>query len=201
MLQLSPPIILAFSYLGAALIVAEVGLPTFGLLGVTGFAASGLALGNAVHQHRDGWPLLVPLLAAGVLGLLLMRGRIMLALELCCAAALALAGIAWGVTNHSPASTILGVVLAVATPFGFRRLHAATRRLLDGPKLSGMDALVGQPAAVVTWDRNAEAGSVRVDGSLWNARPAANVRVEPGLRYEVVGHDRLTLFIRQRETV
>lgn len=199
MLQISPPIVLVFAYLGSALIVAEVGLPSFGLLGVSGFASSGLAFANAVHQNRTLWPLAIPLLAAAVLGLLLMRGQVMLGLELCCAAGLAIAGIAWGIMTDSPVSVAVGVALAVVTPFGFRRLHAATRQLLDGPGLSGMDALVGRAATLVTWDQRTATGSVRVDGSLWNAQPAPGETIDPTTIYEVIGHDRLTLFIRHRE--
>lgn len=199
MLQLGPPFILVFAYLGAALIVAEVALPSFGLLGLTGFASSGLAFANAVHQGRAAWPLAVPLLVAAVLGLLLMRGKVTVTAELSSAAALAIAGVAWGTMNDSPAAVATGIALAVATPFGFRRLHAATRMLLDGPEQTGMDALVGRAATLVAWDQHSKTGSVRVDGSLWNAQPAPGETIDPANAYEVIGHDRLTLLIRHRE--
>ena len=200
MLELAPPIILVFSYLGAALIVAEVGLPTAGLIGATGLAASALAFANAFQQDRAAWPLVLPLIAASTLGLLLMRRRKVVPLEFACAAALAIGSIAWGIANDSPASIAIGIVIAAATPFGYAWLHASTRRLLDSPKLVGLDALIGGQATIATWDQADNSGSVRVDGSLWIARIEHGEPIQTGAAYIVAAHDRMTLLIRRKET-
>jgi membrane protein implicated in regulation of membrane protease activity len=45
----------------------------------------------------------------------------------------------------------------------------------------------------VSWDFDANRGTVRLDGSLWNA--TADVPVRPGDEVLVVGHERMELHI------
>jgi membrane protein implicated in regulation of membrane protease activity len=71
-------------------------------------------------------------------------------------------------------------------------LHA-TRRLLDQPAQVGMEAYEGRKAAVVSWDPGNQRGTVRLDGSLWNA--TADLPVRPGDEVLVVGHERMELRI------
>ncbi len=59
-----------------------------------------------------------------------------------------------------------------------------------------MEALEGRKAVVVSWDwgpGKPSRGTVRLDGSLWNA--SADVPVHPDDEVLVVGHERMELRI------
>jgi membrane protein implicated in regulation of membrane protease activity len=56
-----------------------------------------------------------------------------------------------------------------------------------------MEALEGRKATVASWDWEANRGTVRLDGSLWNA--TADVPVREGDEVLVIGHERMELRI------
>ena len=67
---------------------------------------------------------------------------------------------------------------------------------MDQPPQVGIEAFEGRRATVVSWDwepGRPSRGTVRLDGSLWNA--VATVPVREGDEVLVVGHERMELRI------
>jgi membrane protein implicated in regulation of membrane protease activity len=105
----------------------------------------------------------------------------------------ALGSIGFGATAGSVGAMAVGAVATGGLSAGFPVLLGATRRLLDQPAQVGMEAFDGRTATVVSWDWEANRGTVRLDGTLWNA--AADVPVRSGDEVLVVGHERMELQI------
>ena len=87
----------------------------------------------------------------------------------------------------------LALAGAAALSAGFPFLLGATQKLVDLPAQTGIEAFDGRTATVVSWDTATNRGTVRLDGSLWNA--AATVPVRSGDEVLVIGHERMELRI------
>lgn len=192
----TPALVLLALTLASVLLLVEVALPT---LGIAGLSAIGLsALGFAAAGDDDPWwPLALVAIAVCVWALLLAARRASPGGQLAGAALFAVGSVGYGVGASDPAAIALGVAGSLALPAVFKPLLRATIRLVDLPPQTGMDSLVGRPGTVVRW--GAGAGTVRIDGSLWNAE--ARGPLGPGDRVRVVGHQGMTLEIAPRASV
>jgi membrane-bound serine protease (ClpP class) len=163
-----PAAILVVITLAALLIVVEAALPTAGVAGTLALVLSVGAVVGIERQDATWWPLLGPA-AAVVLWSVMVAQRTRPAAGQAAAAVLFGAGsIAFGTMADSPATAIIGAIAAVVLAAAFPWLHGAARRLLERPTQVGMDSLVGKAGEVVSW--SGAAGTVRLQGSLWNAR-------------------------------
>ncbi|MCU1343767.1 MAG: NfeD-like C-terminal, partner-binding, partial [Acidimicrobiia bacterium] len=97
--------------------------------------------------------------------------------------------IGYGIAAHDWAAFLVAIAGAAALPYGFPRLKRATARLMTAPLQNGMAALLGRHGEVVRWSGGA--GTVRIDGSLWNARSA--VALAPGVDVVVTAWEGMTL--------
>jgi len=89
---------------------------------------------------------------------------------------------------------VVGAAATAGLSVAFPVLLRQTQRLLDQPAQVGMEAFDGRRAVVVSWDwepGGPSRGTVRLDGSLWNA--TADVPVREGDEVLVVGHERMEL--------
>jgi membrane protein implicated in regulation of membrane protease activity len=97
--------------------------------------------------------------------------------------AIAVGALAFGLVADSWAAAAVGLALILVLAASFPTLRRMAVRLEDQPTKTGMSALVGQRGTVVRW--KGEAGTVRLQGSLWNAvGPAPG---PPGAEVEVAG--------------
>jgi membrane protein implicated in regulation of membrane protease activity len=131
--------------------------------------------------------------AVSLWGVLLVRKSASPAGRATAAGLYALGTIGFGVSAGSVGAMAVGAVATGGLSAGFPLLLRATRRLLEQPAQMGMEAFDGRRATVASWDWEANRGTVRLDGSLWNA--SANVPVRAGDEVLVVGHERMELRI------
>ncbi|MGQ0616689.1 MAG: NfeD family protein [Acidimicrobiia bacterium] len=184
-----PALVLVALTLSAALLLVEVALPTFGVAGLSGLALAALAVATADRLGEPWWPLLAVAAAVCVWAVLLTFGRRSPSAQLAAAGLFGLGSGGYGVLAGDPATIVLAVVGTVGLPIGFRPLLRSATRLLDMPPQLGMDALVGRTGTVTRWQDGT--GTVRVDGSLWNAcGPPA---LWPGVEVSVLGYRGMTL--------
>ncbi|HYH52074.1 MAG TPA: NfeD family protein, partial [Acidimicrobiia bacterium] len=109
------------------------------------------------------------------------------------AALYALGTVGYGAVTGSVGAVVVGAAATAGLSVAFPVLLRQTQRLLDRPPQVGMEAFDGRRATVVSWDWEANRGTVRLDGSLWNA--VANVPVREGDEVLVIGHERMELRI------
>jgi membrane-bound ClpP family serine protease len=178
----APEIILVALSLGAALLLIEIALPTYGVAGTLA-AVLGIAGVVAIdRQSADWWPLLGPALGVVLGEVLIARRQRNPFVEALAAGLFAGGAVTFGLLADSPGTAAVGAVLTVVLAAAFPRLHAAANRLLDRPNKTGMESLVGQRGTVVRW--SGSAGTVRLQGSLWNA---VGAELRKGDEVEVVG--------------
>jgi membrane-bound ClpP family serine protease len=191
----APEVVLLALSLGAALLLIEIALPTYGVAGTLA-ALLGIAGVAAIdRQQADWWPLLGPALGV-VLGEVLIARRQRVAWVEGLAVALFAGGaVAFGVLADSPGTALVGVVLTVGLAAAFPALHRAANRLLDRPMKTGMEALVGQRGTVVRWAGSA--GTVLLQGSRWNA---VGAELAEGDEVEVVGSTGSTIAVARATT-
>ena len=154
-----------------------------------------LGLGiRGVSMRDETWaPLMLIAVAVCLWAVLLVR-RTGSATGLATAAVLYAVGtIGYGLVTGSAGAMGVGAMATAGLSAGFPVLLRQTRRLLDQPPQVGMEAFEGRKAIVASWDWEANRGTVRLDGSLWNA--TADVPVQEGDEVLVVGHDRMELRI------
>ena len=183
--------------LAAVLLLVEVALPTFGVAGLSGLGLVVVALIAAGDQGEAWWPL-VSVAAAVSLWAVLLTGRWDSPVgQLVAAGLFAVGSVGYGLLAEDALTVALGVAGSAALPAAFRPLLRATNRLLDLPPQLGMDSLVGRPAEVAQW--SGRSGSVRLEGSLWNATSEAELT--QGAEVVVVGHTGMTLRVALRAAV
>jgi membrane protein implicated in regulation of membrane protease activity len=95
---------------------------------------------------------------------------------------IAVGALAFGLVADSWAAAAVGFLLIGALAVSFPTLRRMAVQLEDRPTKTGMSALVGQRGTVVRW--KGQSGTVRLQGSLWNAVGPAPA---PGAEVEVVG--------------
>lgn len=197
-----PVVVLVATALAAVLVLVEAALPTFGVAGTAALAFATVAVLSTGGADHPWWPLLFVVVAVVVWAVQLTVRRGHPALQAGAALAFAGGSVGYGVAAGDVATIVVAVVASVALPLVFPRLQRATRRLLDRPATTGMEALVGRPGVVVeppaASDRPVPAGAVtvRVEGSLWTAR--SDVSLRPGTPVVVTGFDGLTLVVAPR---
>ena len=173
--------------------MVEAALPTFGVAGIGGFAMLWVGI-EGVSQGGHDWAALT-LIAVGVAlwAVLLVRRTASVSAQATAAGLYALGTVGFGAMAGSPGAVAVGVAATGGLAATFPILLRATDRLLDQPPQTGMEAFEGRTATVVSWDWGASRGTVRLDGSLWNATAAVPVRT--GDEVVVVGHERMELRI------
>jgi membrane-bound ClpP family serine protease len=192
-------VLLALS-LAAALLVVEVALPTMGVAGTLSLALAVLGIAAIDRQQADWWPLAGPAVAVVLWAVLVAARRRSVLLEALAGVLFAAGAVGFGVAQSSAGTAVLGVVLAAVLVVDYPRVHAAADRLAGQPAQVGMEALVGLTGTVAGWsDRS---GTVRVQGSLWNAVSGAGdvgaKRPEVGDEIEVVGWSGMTVQVARR---
>ena len=154
-----------------------------------------LAMGvSGVSQRNETWaPLMLIAVAVCLWGVLLVR-KTASASGLATAAGLYAVGtVGYGAVTGSMGAVVVGALATAGLSAGFPFLLRQTVSLLDQPPQVGMEAFEGRKAVVASWSWEANRGTVRLDGSLWNA--TADVPVREGDEVLVVGHDRMELRI------
>ncbi len=191
----APSVVLAAITLAAILFLVEVALPTFGVAGLSALALVVLGYAVAAEQDHPWWPLL--LAAAGVClwAVLLFARRTSTWGQNAAAGLFVGGGVSYGVVAADPLTVLLAVAAGAALFFSFRPLLARTTRLYDMPQQLGMEALIGRSGVAARWE--ADAGSVRLDGSLWNARSRSPITT--GDEVVVVGYAGLTVDVALRQ--
>jgi membrane-bound ClpP family serine protease len=189
----SPPVIIIALTLSAALLLIEVALPTFGVAGIGGFAMLWVGI-QGVSEGDDTWAPLVLIAVAVCLWAVLLVRKSSSPTGLAIAAGLyALGTVGYGVVTGSVGAMVVGALATAGLSAAFPVLLRQTQRLLDQPPQVGMDSYEGRRATVVAWNWESNRGTVRLDGSLWNA--SANVPVREGDEVLVIGHERMELRI------
>lgn len=180
--------------LGAAFLLIELALPTMGVAGSFALLLGIAGLIAINRQDAQWWPLVGPALAVVMGGVLLARRERSVWVEAVSALLFGAGTVGFGLLADSIATAALGLALTVALAAGFPALHAAATRLLDRPDRVGMSSLVGERGRVVRW--KGEEGTVRLQGSLWNA-VGGKVKVDDDV--EVVGFNGSTLEVTSRK--
>jgi membrane-bound ClpP family serine protease len=184
----------------AALIVVEAALPTMGVAGGLAVVMGVVGVVGIQHQDADWWPLAGCAVAVVLwIALIAYRARSVV-LEVAAAALFAAGAIGFGVAADDAATGLLGAAIAVKLLIAFPYVRAAASRLADRPARTGMDDLVGRPGLVTAW--SGRAGTVRVQGSLWNAVAGEGDPVgkapKAGDEIEVVGWEGMTVQVARR---
>jgi membrane-bound ClpP family serine protease len=161
--------------------------------GIGGFAMLWVGVDGLSHRDDVWAPLMLIAVAVGLWAVLLVRRSATPAGRLTAAGLYALGTIGYGATAGSVGAAAVGALATGGLSAAFPALLGATRRLLEQPAQVGMEAYDGRTATVVSWDWEARRGTVRLDGSLWNA--TADVPVRPGEEVLVIGHERMELRI------
>lgn len=190
----SPAMVLLAVTLACALLVVEVALPTFGIAGGAALLLGAFGVAVLVDQGHPWWPLLLVALAVGIWAAVLLAWVPSAVGQVVAAVAFASGAVAYGALASSVATVVLAAVGAVALPVGFRPLLRATHELVDLAPQLGMESLLHCRATVTRWSGGR--GTVRLDGSLWNATSAAPLR--PGAEVVVVDTVGMTLDVAQR---
>jgi len=182
--------VLVTTTLAAALLLIEAALPTFGVAGTSAFALGVVAVASANETDAPWWPLLFVVVAVGLWAVVLAMHRdASTELQVVAAALFATGSVAYGVLATDALTIVVAVVSSVGLPLAFPRLLGATRRLVDLPPQTGMEALVGRTAEVVHAD--GVHGTVTLDGSFWNVH--GTVPLAPGSCVVVVAWSGMTL--------
>lgn len=147
-----------------------------------------------VSQGDDTWaPLMLIAVAVCLWAVQIVRKSASSSGQLIAAGIYALGTIGFGAAAGSIGAMAVGAAATGGLSAGFPVLLRQTRRLLEEPAQVGMEAFDGRRATVESWDWQTNRGTVRLDGSLWNA--TATVPVREGDEVLVVGHERMELWI------
>jgi membrane protein implicated in regulation of membrane protease activity len=145
-------------------------------------------------EREETWaPLMLIAVAVSLWGVLLVRKTASRSGLATAAGLYAVGSIGYGALTGSASAMGVGVVATAGLCAGFPLLLRQTASLLDSPPQVGMEAFEGRKAIVASWNWEANRGTVRLDGSLWNA--TADVPVREGDEVLVVGYDRMELRI------
>lgn len=190
----SSAMVLLVLTVACALLVVEVALPTFGIAGGAALLLGAVGVAVLAEQSLPWWPLLLVALAVTIWAAVLLAWVPSLPGQVAAASAFAAGAVSYGALVGSAPTIVLAAAGAVALPLGFRPLLRATHELVElAPKL-GMESLLHRRATVVRW--SCGRGTVRLDGSLWNATSTAPL--QPGAEVVVVDVVGMTLDVAQR---
>jgi membrane protein implicated in regulation of membrane protease activity len=161
-----------------ALAVIEAAIPGLGLAGA-GATACGIGAAVVVWQAEvPWWPLVAVAGAAALWTLMLGWSRPPPWAQVGAAGLHAAGGIGYGVLADDVMSVVVAVAGSITLAAAFPPLHRWTRRLVEQPPRTGMEALVGRAAVAegVPGDRLV----VRLDGALWSIVPATTAPLRAG---------------------
>ena len=149
---------------------------------------------EGISQRDETWaPLMLIAVAVCLWAVLLVRKTDARSGRTTAAGLYAAGTVGYGAATGSVAAIVVGVAATAGLSAGFPVLLRQTQRLLDQPPQVGMEAFEGRKAIVASWEWEANRGTVRLDGSLWNA--TADVPVREGDEVLVIGHERMELRI------
>jgi membrane-bound ClpP family serine protease len=162
--------------------------------GIGGFAMLWVGV-EGVSQRDETWaPLMLIAVAVCLWAVLLVRKTAAPSGLATAAGLYAVGTVGYGAVTGSVGAMGVGAVATAGLSAGFPVLLRQIRRLLeDQPPQVGMEAFEGRKAIVTAWNWEANRGTVRLDGSLWNA--TADVPVREGDEVLVIGHERMELRI------
>jgi membrane-bound ClpP family serine protease len=161
--------------------------------GVGGLAMLWVAV-EGISEGDDTWaPLMLIAVAVCLWAVQIVRKSPSPSGRLLAAGVYAAGAIGFGVAARSIGAVVVGMAGSAALSVGFPFLLGATQKLVDLPAQTGIEAFDGRTATVAAWDAATNRGTVRLDGSLWNATAAVPVR--PGDEVLVIGHERMELRI------
>ena len=162
-----PAVVLICVVLAAALIVAEVALPTFGLAGFTGFALVVVATIGINEGDMEWWPLSLMAVAVGLWSVMIARRTTTVVQQAVAVGLFTVGGVYFGVLEDDPLTIVLALLGAVGLAAGFPVLLERSSRLLNAQPEVGMEAFVGRDATVTAWAGSD--GSIQLEGAFWNA--------------------------------
>lgn len=168
-----PAVVLIAVVFAAALLVAEAGLPTFGLAGLTGAVLIGVAVVGIQDGDMEWWPLSLTAVAVGLWCVMIARRSTSVTQQAVAVGLFAAGSIGFGVLEADVPTIVLGLLGSAGLAFGFPVLFERATRLFNTPSTVGMEAYVGQVAKVTAWE--VTTGTVQVEGSWWNATGPAGL--------------------------
>lgn len=186
-----PSVVLVSFAVASFLLLVEIALPTFGVAGAAAFGLGILGVVAIDRQDATWWPLLGVAVAVSLWGVLIARRSHSAAGAGAAAALFAAGSIGFGLAAQDALTVVVAIVATAGVTAGFPPLLRASDRLLGEAPLVGLESFVGQTAEVVRWD--GDRGTVRIEGSLWNATGAQPL--VPGAGAVVVGHDGMTVVV------
>jgi len=186
-----PAVVLICFTVGSLLLLAEIALPTVGLAGTGAVILGAIGIAGIANQDATWWPLLGVAAGVSLLAVLIAR-RTASAVGVAIAASLFGAGaLGFALLAKDGPAIVVALLATAAVTAGFHPLLRAAIRLMGGPPQVGMESFVGREAEVVRWD--GDRGTVRIAGSLWNARSVA--ALSPGAVVVITGHDGMTVVV------
>jgi membrane protein implicated in regulation of membrane protease activity len=150
---------------------------------------------DGISQRDETWaPLMLIAVAVCLWAVLLVRKTASPSGQATAAGLYAVGTVGYGAVTGSVGAMGVGAMATAGLSAGFPVLLRQIRRLLeDHPPQVGMEAFEGRKAIVASWNWETNRGTVRLDGSLWNA--TADVPVREGDEVLVIGHERMELRI------
>ena len=139
-----PAVVLLCVVLAAALIVAEVALPTFGLAGFTGFALVVVATIGINDAGMEWWPLSLMAVAVGLWSVMIARRTTTVVQQAVAVGLFTVGGVYFGVLEEDPLTIVLALLGAAGLAAGFPVLLERSSRLLNAQPEVGMEAFVGR---------------------------------------------------------
>jgi membrane-bound ClpP family serine protease len=188
----APAVVYLSLALGAALVLVEVALPTFGVAGLLGLGLLLAGVWELGRQDLPWWPLLLALVGVGWWAAMLVARATSRAHQAAAAAFFAVGSVVFAALAADVVTVFVAVGVSLAVPAVFPALFAATQRLLGRQPEVGMEAFVGRHAVVRRWTTTS--GTVELDGSLWNADGPRGL--EAGDQVVVTGYSGMRFSVR-----
>jgi membrane-bound serine protease (ClpP class) len=180
--------------LAAFLAVLEAALPTFGIAGTVALVLGLVGAAGVVQAEGPWWPLLGVAVAALCWAVAVIGGRPRSGVERAGLGAFAAGSLLYGALADDLPTVAVGTGASVGASMLVPLLGARVAALRDAPSVTGQDALLGRPATVARWEGTR--GTIRLEGSLWNAAGPADLSVGEAVLVE--GWSGLTAIVAAR---
>jgi membrane-bound ClpP family serine protease len=168
--------------LAAFLAVVEAALPTFGTAGTAALILAVAGAAGVVRSDSPWWPLLGVAVAAVCWAVAVIGGLPGSGVERVGLGAFAGGSLLYGALAGDIGTVALGTGASVGAAMVVPALGSRVAALRDVPSVTGQGALVGRPAGVLRWDETR--GTIRLEGSLWNATGPAGLSAGDTVRVE-----------------
>jgi membrane protein implicated in regulation of membrane protease activity len=159
--------------LAAFLAVVEAALPTFGMAGTAALILAVAGGAGAIRSDSPWWPLLGVGVAAICWAVAVIGGLPHSNVERAGLGAFAGGSLLYGALAGDLATVVLGTGASAGAAMIVPALGSRVAALRDAPAVTGQNALVGRAATVLRWDGTR--GTIRLEGSLWNATGPAGL--------------------------